>query len=376
MAPTGNRIRLARLALRGYKSIRELENFEPRDLNVLIGANGVGKSNLLSFFRMLSFIFSKTGGALGSFVGQSGNAHRLLFDGPEVTPALAVNLDFEGRQGRYEYNFELTYSAADNLTYDSEKFRHTPVGDETERAPWAELGSGHREPRLEVAASGSGTARLLVQFLRRIKVFQFHNTSFTSRFRQTAKLTERNYLREDGGNLAAFLLNMRESFPEHYLRLVRNIGLVLPFFADFELEPEGDYILLRWKENGSDEIFDASQASDGTLRLWALLALLLQPADRLPDIIFLDEPELGLHPQAIGLVGGLVQEAATRVQIFIATQSPALLDHFEPRDIVVVDRKGRESTFRRLESHELDQWLESYSLSELWEKNIFGGRPS
>jgi len=156
---------------------------------------------------------------------------------------------------------------------------------------------------------------------------------------------------------------------------VETVRFVLPFFADFELEPENGTVLLRWREMGSDQVFGASQASDGMLRVMALVALLGQPEERLPEILVLDEPELGLHPHAIGVVAGMLRSASEHVQVFVATQSQAFVDQFEPEDIVVVDREGRESRFHRLNASELGEWLQDYSVSELWEKNVLGGGP-
>ena len=115
-----------------------------------------------------------------------------------------------------------------------------------------------------------------------------------------------------------------------------------------------------------------SQASDGMLRVIALVTLLLQPEQDLPDVLILDEPELGLHPYAINIVGGLIRAVSTRIQVIIATQSMPLVDCFEPEDIVVVERDGRSSAFKRLDSESLGGWLENYSISELWEKNVLG----
>jgi predicted ATPase len=134
--------------------------------------------------------------------------------------------------------------------------------------------------------------------------------------------------------------------------------------------------MLQWRERRTDAIFSSYQASDGTLRAMALVALLLRPETELPDIIILDEPELGLHPYAMNIIAGLIQSISHRTQIIIATQSPFLIDCFQPEDIIVVERKNRESIFHRLEPEKLQDWLEDYSLSELWHKNVIGGRPS
>ena len=161
----------------------------------------------------------------------------------------------------------------------------------------------------------------------------------------------------------------------YYQRIVDTVRLVLPLFSDFELEPDCGNLMLQWRERDTDEVFSASQASDGFLRIVALITLMLQPTKDLPDVLILDEPELGLHPSAISVIGELTAAAATKIQVIAATQSVALVDCFGPEDIVVVERPDRGSTFRRLDPATLDEWLAAYSLSELWEKNVFGGRP-
>jgi predicted ATPase len=182
-------------------------------------------------------------------------------------------------------------------------------------------------------------------------------------------------LKEDGANLAPFLLRLREEAPPYYRRIVETLRLTVPFFADFELVEAHSSILLQWRERGSDVVFDASQASDGMLRTMALVALLGQPEDGLPEVLLLDEPELGLHPFAIEIVAGLLKAASLHAQVFVATQSTALVDRFELDDIVIVDRPDRESVFTRLSAEKYKEWLEEYAVSELWEKNVLGGRP-
>jgi len=213
--------------------------------------------------------------------------------------------------------------------------------------------------------------------LRRFWVYQFHNTSFTSRMRQTWSVGD-TILKEDGANVASLLHSLKTS-PElapYYARIVTTIRQSLPFFEDFELNAEYDQVMLRWRERGSDQVFEAHQASDGMLRFIALVTMLLQPRDRLPDVLILDEPELGLHPHAITTVAGLVKSVAMHKQIILATQSTAFLNEFEPEQIVVVERQGRESIFKRLSQPDLSSWLERYTIAELWDKNVIGGRPA
>jgi len=142
------------------------------------------------------------------------------------------------------------------------------------------------------------------------------------------------------------------------------------------LESERDNpqsIRLRWKHRGSDDTFDASDFSDGTLRFICLTTLLLQP--RLPTIILLDEPELGLHPYALHLLAGMMRAASANTQIIASTQSVTLANQFSCEDLIIVDRVNDASQFRRLDEQELADWLDEYSIGELWEKNIIGGAP-
>ena len=234
---------------------------------------------------------------------------------------------------------------------------------------------GGSAPQLLYLATYDTTARVLRDLLRRIVVYQFHNTSDTARVRGKWRVDDNRWLKEDAGNLAPVLLRLRDEEGAYYQRVVETIRLILPFFSDFELNPDHGSLLLQWRERDSDQIFGVSQAADGMLRAMALVTLLLQPEQDLPDVLIIDEPELGLHPYAVNIVGGLIRSLATRIQVVVATQSTQLIDCFEPNDIVVVERDQRRTSFRRLDADELSDWLKEYLISELWEKNVLGGRP-
>ncbi|MFA7013683.1 MAG: AAA family ATPase, partial [Desulfobacterales bacterium] len=120
--------------------------------------------------------------------------------------------------------------------------------------------------------------------------------------------------------------------------------------------------------------FQPWQLSDGTIRFICLAAALLQPSP--PATVVIDEPELGLHPFALDVLAGLFRDASERTQLVVSTQSAGLLNHFEPDDVIVVDRELGASRFRRLDASSLAAWLEDFSLGELWQKNVFDGGPS
>ncbi len=368
------RPRLTNVTLHGFKTVRDLVAFEPGRLTVLIGPNGAGKSNFISFFRMLSWALAPPG-QLQLYVAEQGGANALLHHGAGVTPQITASLTLTTDHGRNEYNFRLFHAAGDTLIFAEEGFRFRRPHHVDRPAPG--LGAGHREAQLIVkAGEGNQTAGIILNMLRRIIVHQFHNTSPTARIRGKWDVSDNRWLKEDGANLAPFLYRLGSEKPEHYNRIVDTIRLVLPFFATFDLYPEFDRMILRWREIGTDRVFNASQASDGMLRVMALIALLQQPEDDLPDVLILDEPELGLHPFAIEVLSSLIHSASKHVQVIVATQSVSLIDRFEPEDIVVADRVDGATSLRRLVPAELTEWLEAYTLSELWEKNVLGGRPS
>lgn len=369
------RNRLDAISLKGFKTVRELDGFRPGPLTVLIGPNGAGKSNFISFFRMLSWMLVEQD-HLQTHVAEQGGASKILHDGPSVTREIEATLTIETGSGENQYHFRLFYAAGDTLIFAQERYRYSRRDHPGGVARWSETGAGHRAPQLLAHADTDNTADVVLSILRRIRLFQFHNTSMTARIRAKWNISDNRFLKEDGANIAPLLYRLKQEKNLCYQRIVDNLRLILPFFSDFELEPEYNSLLLAWRERGSDQIFDVSQASDGMLRAIALVTLLLQPEETLPDLIILDEPELGLHPAAIDAIVGLIDAVSQKVQVIIATQSTAFIDRLELSDIVVVERENRESLFRRLEDSEaLRDWLEEYSLSELWEKNVIGGRP-
>ena len=368
------RTRLESISLKGFKTIRELDDFRPGPLTVLIGPNGAGKSNFLSFFHMLYSVTYGTA-TLQYHVDYKGGASKFLHDGPAVTPEIDARLTLHSDGGEIDYQFRLAYAADDTLIFADERYR-LANGDPNGKASWQTMGAGHRSSLLSNHETYNDTTGAIAKALRDMFTFHFHDTSVTSQLRRKAEITSDRQFRFDGSNLAPFLYRLQRKEGKSYQRIVDTLRLILPFFLDFYLEPDGDHLLLAWRERDSDQIFTVSQAADGMLRAIALVTLLLQPDETLPDLLILDEPELGLHPAAINVIAGLIRAVSQKVQVIIATQSTAFVDCFELSDIVVVEREGRESVFRRLENTEaLNEWLEEYSLSELWQKNVIGGRP-
>jgi predicted ATPase len=359
-----DRCRLKRVRIEGFRSIRSSE-IELGDITVIIGSNGAGKSNLISAFTLVQSILEHK---MQLFVARNG-VNSLLFKGPKVTDRISMEFFFSSNS----YGFTLVPTDDGRLIFEEEYFGWK--GD-----VHSAVMRGHSESGWE-RGTGNGIEHYVLPVLADLnwRVYHFHDTGRSSKVKQEHNISDNISLAQDAGNLAAFLLRLKICDPAVYRSIIETIRMVAPYFDDFVLRPQSnndELIVLRWMQRGLDDIFNASQISDGTLRFICLTVLLLQPAHLQPATIIIDEPELGLHPFAIVRLAEMISEVSRRKQVVISTQSVELLDQFKPDDVVVADRQGDESVFRRLDSENLDAWLEQdYSLGELWKKNIIGGRP-
>lgn len=354
---------LKSIEIEGYTSIRSA-TVELGRLNVLVGANGAGKSNFIRALEMLGRIVEER---LGFFVGLNGGAAALHHGG--ASPHIRLRLNAPPNA----YEAVLVAAANDELIFEREVIEyHNPRYE----GPWTDMiGSGQRETRLK--ESQEAVASYVRELLRGCRVYHFHDTSRDAPVKRKVPTADNVELRDDAGNLAAVLSALRDGEAGEraaYKRIVGTIRLVAPFFRDFVLVPEHGNIRLRWVQNDSDAVFSADQMSDGTLRFVCLAALLLHPYP--PELMVLDEPELGLHPYAIVHLAELLRRASERSQVVIATQSVTLMNQFQLDDLIVVERSDGASQFIRPDAERLQSWLAEYSLGELWEKNLIGGRPS
>jgi predicted ATPase len=355
---------LQHIKLSGFRSIRELD-LALAPLNILIGANGAGKSNFISFFKFMNKLLEKE---LQLHVrSQLNGANRTLHFGRKTTSQLKIDLHFRPNS----YCATLVPTNDDSLIFAEEEAQfhadeYNYLGG-TKTYPLA--GPGALESGLPRPARQT-PSQFVATYLQDWKVYHFHDTSDTAKAAYSIHATTR--LLPQGENLAAFLYGMRDS--DNYHRIVQTIQRVAPFFHDFIFEPEANGLIrLRWKHKGSDDYFDANMLSDGTLRFICMTTLLLQPV--LPTMILLDEPELGLHPFAMQLLAAMMRSASKDTQIIASTQSVTLANQFDWQDMVVVDQVDNASQFRRLQENEVAHWLEQYKLGEVWEMNALGGTP-
>ncbi|MHA7844849.1 AAA family ATPase [Serratia sp. D1N4] len=362
--------RVAEVSIKGFRSLANIEKLQLPQLTVLIGANGVGKSSFIRFFEMLGWMLRAQ--RLQEFVLRQGGGDDQFFMGSRTTPQITAEIRISTRSGFNDYSFEMAHlSAGDTVMLTKEAYRYSDNRKPTE-ARWSSLESIGRESALP--SQNNNTAKTIYQLLKQCSTYQFHDTSANAAIHQRWDVSDAVRLRSDGGNLAAVLLDLKENAHSRYEQLIRQIQRVFPTLDDFVLEPVAGKVLLRWKSRYSDKVFGSHLTSDGSLRLFCLLTLLSLPDERLPDVLFFDEPELGLHPHAITLVSEMMKRVSERRQLFIATQSPYMVDCFGLENIIVADAKDGATTLRNLPKEQYQQWLDDdYLLSEIWLKSPIGG---
>ncbi len=372
---------ISNIKLSGFKSIKSTD-LSLNNLNVFIGANGSGKSNFISFFQMLDFYLSSNDGLSEFVFGRNGGAHSIVYFGTNVTKSIEAELKFNTKSGTNLYSVELGVSIGDKLYFKDERVvfnssKYTTV------QPLIPLGSGGSSSRLLQLSEEDSEYRNYMRTIRTIKnimkkwcFYQFHNTTKDAYIRGASHKNDQSYLRSDGGNLTAFLYMLQDRFPKVFSSIIDVMKQIAPYIDKFVIEEEyaSSFLRLKWSEKShGDYLLDVSQMSDGTLRALALVTLLMQP--KKPPLICIDEPELGLHPEAIMIIGDLIKIASQSTQIILSTQSTKLIDCFEPEDIIVANRNNESTSFERLDYQKYKAWLDEYSISETWETNVFGGRP-
>ena len=357
---------IRKISVAGFKSIKALEDFELNALNVLIGANGAGKSNFISLFRLLNEMYEQQ---LQLYIQKQGGPDALLHFGRSTTERLHAEFYFANNG----YKFDLVPTSDNRLIFEREVSWFGGVFFNT--TPSAILGTTHAESKLKEAKDKySPYVRPAISSWR---VYHFHDTSETAKVKRQHATNDNLRLKVDAANLAAYLRMLNEKYPDEYARIVETIRLVLPFFDDFvHRTGEPEYVELEWVQKGRpDTPLKAHMLSDGSLRFICLATLLLQPVALLSDTILIDEPELGLHPYAINVLADIFKQVAEDKQLIVSTQSVELINELSPDDVIVVDQENGASTFKRLSEAELADWLQDYALGELWKRNILGGRP-
>lgn len=359
---------LHKIAIKGFKSIKQLE-LDMNPINILIGANGAGKSNFISLF---TFLRNLSDGKLQTYVEQQGFANTFFHFGSKTTPDITIDMEV----GSNGYHVDFVHSESD----DSLVFKREYCTFSGSSRIFTVKGKLGESGLLAGSEAASDYVRQYTRkYMQKCRVYHFHDTCATAGFKQASNLHASDYLYNDAANLAAYLYRLKETHHNNYLDIVSAVQTVAPFFHDFYLEPRGqegdESILLKWTHKEHDSPFSANQLSDGTSRFICMATLFLQPQSLMPNTIVLDEPELGLHPAALDVLADLVKSAAKKNQVICSTQSVTFANQFTPEDFIVVDQTKGVSKFKRLKDKELEHWLDEYGMGDIWTKNLIGGRP-
>jgi predicted ATPase len=343
------------IEISGYKSIKN-ERIDLLPINLLIGANGSGKSNFISFFDFLNRLYNRN---LNEYIALTGGENKILHKGQKVTDTISFKVEFDNSNNGYSANLRLGY---DGLIFTEERLIY-----KSDRG--IDISRSDRESRLKTA--DHYRAKYVIKCLDGFRKYHFHDTSDKSPFAIPSHIdNDIYYLYSNGANLAAFLYDINEKEKIVYNIIVKTIQSIAPYFLDFYLMPNNErFIKLQWKDKFSDTLYGVNDFSDGTIRFIALTVLFMQP--NLPDTIIIDEPELGLHPSAIAKLAGMIKSVSAKgCQVIVATQSTDLISHFSPDSIITVDQIDGCSKFNRLNENKLQEWLEDYTIDDLWKRNI------
>ena len=365
------------VTIQGFKSLKNISQLPLSSMNVLVGANGSGKSNFLSFFDMLGWMIHRCD--TQGYVAVNGGADELLSNGGghglprEIRAELTFSASPVKRAAKAKcgYGFTLARGIDERLFFKREGYYP-----DAKTGEWHNFRANHGEAKI----NGVMIDRAPKAIRRAAKgcyfTYHFNDTSQGGRLRLSGEEDDCLILRDDGLNLAPVLLHLRERHRANYEEIVRMLQENVPTFHDFDLEPAHGRVKLRWRKKNSKATIGVHQTSDGTLRFIALVTLMNMPLGRVPNIVLLDEPELGLHPYAISLLAALIRRLGVNKQVIVATQSPLLVNEFAPEDVIVaeMDDDGATSLSRKT-TKELEHWLKEFRLGELWQSNVIGGNP-
>ena len=381
----------------GLKNILSFKDAELPlgSLNVLIGPNGAGKSNLIDVIGLLQ----AAPGDLNGAILRGGGAPAWVRKGEKGAPGVAA-IECEFVLGADQLAYSLEFSAVERgLVIEHERLKRTPKRSRDHRnaAPgvyfersvanmqfWDPDTGGMASRKGGVSASGSLFSMLrspidktpitpLGMELERIRVYRSFNTGMDARARNgTGANVPKEFLDDGGDNLAAVLHEMR--FDGSIERVNQYVRRLADQFEDVRVRLDAGSAQTYLKEKGIEQPISAVRLSDGTLKFLCLMAVLLHANP--PPLICMEEPELGLHPDALQLVAEVLRDAADRSQLIVTTHSEALIDALSgrPDAVVVCERDFDNATsFQRLSREGLGLWLERYRLGELWRKGQIGG---
>jgi predicted ATPase len=397
--------------IEGFRSFKKVElNLGP--LSVLIGPNNGGKSNFLDF---LSFMAEAAAGKLEAGFNSRGGTGSIGFGFDWLRGKIVVELRFrgeslafgsegwillEGDQPGVRFKLKLDLDIISSEV-ESEELIEEPTSDRPRPATIvrrdrtecifrpSKATEGQEPEERKVLQSKAELAIFQVKDLNKFPVpyvllDQFQKWAFYDDMHTGADAAIRRpglvrptfRLSGGGENLASVLNSIQQQKPDTWSEILEILHTAYPDFKTITFPPEGGdgKVVLRWWERPHErEGVSANFLSDGTLKFLCLIAILKSPDP--PPLICIDEPELGLHPDWIKLVAELLQDAATRTQVIVATHSPYIVAKLEPEQVIVTEKIDGATHLRQLKTADLENFLKDFSLADLWLSGEIGGRP-
>lgn len=360
-------------------------------LNVLIGPNGSGKSNLIEALGLLQAAPKdltapiREGGGIRDWIWhgdpKASSAHiEVIVENPKGPQALRYSIGFAEKGQRFEltderieneqpdtghpkpyFYFELHGGRAVLNYKDSGERQLRPEEIDPEQSILAQRKDPDHYPELTYLGGAFGCMRLY-------REWSFGRYT-PPRLPQKADLPN-DFLGEDARNLG-LVLNRLKREPKVKKRLLEALRKLYEGVTDFDVSIEGGTVQVFFQEGNIT--VPATRLSDGTLRYLSLLAVLCHPTP--PPLVCIEEPELGLHPDILPTLSELLRDASARCQLIVTTHSGVLVDALTdmPESIVICEKRSGKTEMRRLNKEDLAEWLERYSLGELWRKGELGG---
>lgn len=362
---------IEKVIISNYKSIRSLD-LPLQKINVLIGSNGAGKSNLISFFELAKSIIEKR---FGCYTLEKGGIDNLLYRTRRESEYIKGLLDFDNTNAFF-FKLRPAQSNKGYIEVTGDYFNNSG-NNEKKYTSWNKTFWDSSVEESCLLDNQKWRAGYIKNHFKSFTVYHFHDTSSRSPMRGECEIYDNDSLRHNGSNLAAYLYRLQQTDEKGFNLIEGVVRSVAPYFKRFKLRPNPlnpNKISLEWEEKDTDMYLNGYSFSDGTIRFIALATLLLQT--NTPEVIIIDEPELGLHPAAINKFAEMIKKVSFKSQIILSTQSTNLVNCFEPDNVIAVDREDGQSVFKRLSNEELSVWLNDYeySLSDMWEKNLIGGQ--
>lgn len=378
----------SRLSVTGYRRLKALD-VALRPLNVLIGANGVGKSSFLDVFDLLA---ASAGGNLQSTITDLGGMGSLLTaDGSTNAMTFALQMDQEGA-APLDYRLRLASETVGYVIAHESLNQHrqagTPVPFKYIDAAGQRVRYHHGgrlvEPNWDYKSQETALSQVPkiypeAENFRRLladvsEVYHILDVSNRAPVRTPQTLSPAQTPGSDGADLISCLFTISQTARGKMEVIEDALRAAFPTFGRLDFPPvAAGRITLAWKESEFTRAFYASELSEGTLRFLWLATLLQSPG--LPKVTLIDEPEVSLHPEMLRLLADLMREASERTQLIVATHSDRFVRFLEPGELVICDRdEAGGMTAQRGDALDLAAWLEDYTLDQLWSKGIIGGR--